>query len=170
MKSLLLKNKLIWILGLLLVFNIAADITIIYHFIQDKKTENATIESNFLQNKLEMSNEQQNGFGKIRARFANVSKPMTEQIRILKSELADEMRKDSPDTIHIRQLTRELGQIQGELLHQIATKYLDIKGICTPEQVLRLNDSYSFLLGNESAAGQQGKAYRYRHGQNRRDN
>jgi Spy/CpxP family protein refolding chaperone len=170
MKLILQKSQLIWILGLLLIFNIAVDITFIYHFVQDKATENTSIESDYLQNKLGMNNEQQSGYRKIRARFSDVSQPMAEQIRILKSELADEMRNDFPDTVQIRQMTRELGQIQGELLHQIATKYIDVKGLCTPEQVLRLNDSYSFLLGNESAGGQQGKGYRYRHGQNKRNN
>lgn len=169
MKHIFQRNKLTWILSLLLIFNIAADITIIYHFIQDKKTNDTAIETDFLQNKLEMNNEQQNGYGRIRTRFNDVSQPMVGQIRKLKSELVNEMQNDVPDTIRIRQLTHELGLIQGELLHQIAVKYVDVKGLCSPEQIIRLNDSYSFLLGNESEAGQQGKGYRYRHGQNKRN-
>jgi Spy/CpxP family protein refolding chaperone len=164
------KRVLLWIIAVLLVFNISTGITILYHVIGGKSTQADNTQIDFLQKELNLNPDQTSGLGRIRSQFSRLSQPVTDKIIGLRSELVDEMGKSHPDTIRISELADKLGELQGNLTYQIATRYIGIREICTPEQALKLNSSYQYLFGLENQPQQRGKGFRYRHGQQNRGN
>jgi len=156
------KRFLIWVIIILLVFNITAVITLLIHFNSDHKQAVKSPEPDFLQKELSLNDEQMKGVGKIRRQFREVSTPHLQKIRETRQELADEMGKAQPDSARIRLLSTDLGNLQGQLTSQIALQYLNIRDLCTPEQALKLNTAYPYLFGLDSA-GTPGEGKRYRH-------
>jgi len=164
------KRVLLWIIAVLLVFNISAGITILYHVMGGKSAPAEDIQIDYLQKELNLNSDQARGLGRIRAQFSHLSQPVTDKIIGLRSELVDEMGKNKPDTLRIRELAYKLGELQGNLTYQIATHYIGIREICTPEQALKLNSSYQYLFGLENQPQKHGRGFRYRHGQQNRGN
>lgn len=161
------KNRWLgWMFAVLLIFNISAGIAFFLHSTAEKESVEQVTAVDFFQQELGLDGTQQNGIGRIRQKFRSVSQPMADRISTLKNQLANELRQPLPDTVKIHQLTDSLGTLQGELFYQIAGRYLEIKEMCTPEQALKLNDSYQFLFGStQGNRMQNGRANRYRHGQ-----
>jgi len=161
------KRVLIWIVAVLLIFNITMGITILIHISHEQSDQTQNKETDLLKNELSLNNEQVQGLGRIRSQFREVSEPLAIRIRETRQTLVDEMAKSNPDTLHLQQLSREMGNLQAGLTYQIAIQYLEVRELCTPDQALKLNASYQYLFGLEEQPHQQGKGYRYRWGQKR---
>lgn len=162
------KRVLIWLVAVLLIFNITMGITIFIHLSNEKSSPEQTQENDFLKNELSLNNEQVQGLGRIRSQFRATSEPVALRIRVTRQQLVDEMSKNQPDTLKIKKLSDEMGKIQGELTYKIATQYLDIRDLCSPDQALKLNASYHYLFGLDEPNHQPGKGYRHRWGQGKK--
>jgi len=159
-----------WIISILLVFNISAGITILYHIYGSTSNLQEEIQTDFLQTELNLDAGQMHGLGRIRAQYRQVGEPVASAIRQVRSEIADEMTKSHPDTNRIKQLADHMGTLQGELTYRMATQYLGIKKFCNPDQAKKLNSAYRYLFGAADDTMQKGRGYRYRHGQRGRGN
>jgi Spy/CpxP family protein refolding chaperone len=83
----------------------------------------------------------------INARYVEVSGPLAEGIRAIRSEVLNELSSDMPDTLRLNSYSEELSQLQGRLHRQNMKHYLELKQVCTPDQVLRLSSLYRELYG-----------------------
>jgi len=158
------KRILQWIIAVLLVFNITAGITILIHITGEKPNQTQSRETDFLKQELSLNDEQANGLGRIRSQFRLTSQPIADRIRETRRSLIEEMGQQHPDTLRMKQLSGKLGDLQGDLTYQIAKQYLGIRGMCTPEQALKLNSAYQYLFGVDDTTQQHGKGNRYRWG------
>ena len=158
------KRFLIWIIVFLLVFNISAGIAILFHVLGENPEQAENVQSDYLQKELNLNKDQTLGLGKIRKEFNFLSKDVTGKITEIRSQLVHEMERNNPDTLRIRELTNQLGRLQGDLNYQIAMRYLGIREICTPEQALKLNSAYQYLFGLENQPQQHNRGFRFRHG------
>jgi Spy/CpxP family protein refolding chaperone len=158
------KRILKWIIAVLLIFNITAGVTILLHVSAEKPNPPQNPQTDFLKQELNLNDEQSHGLGRIRSEFRLTSQPIADRIKETRKAMIDEMGQKQPDTILLKQLSDELGHLQGEITYQIANQYLNIKDICTPDQALRLNSAYQYLFGIEDSSQQRGKGYRYRWG------
>ncbi len=162
------KRVLIGIVIVLLIFNMTMGITILIHVNDEKSNQEQSQDTDFLKSELSLNNEQVQGLGRIRSQFRATSEPVALRIREIRQQLVDEMSKNQPDTLRIKMLSEEMGKIQGDLTYKIATQYLDIRQLCSPDQALKLNASYHYLFGLDDQSHQSGKGYRYRWGQRKK--
>jgi Spy/CpxP family protein refolding chaperone len=158
------KRILLWVIAVLLVFNISAGITILFHIFGGNPTETETGQTDYLQTELNLSNEQVQGLGMIKAQFKQSSQPVASSIMEVRSKIVDELANNQPDTIKIRGLADELGVLQGELTYKIASQYVDIRDLCDPQQAQKLNNTYKYLFGVDDSALDRGRQYKHRHG------
>lgn len=158
------KRTLIWILVFLVIFNLAAGLTIFLHIRSEKSGQVQNQETDLLKKELSLNHKQVQGLGRIRAQFRAISEPVAFRIRETRQALVDEMGKDRPDTLRLHQLSMEMGTLQAELTYQIAVQYLDIRDLCTPDQALKLNSNYKYLFGIDEQPRREGQGYRRRWG------
>jgi len=158
------KRFLKWIIAVLLIFNITAGVTILRHIYTEKSNTQQNPQTDFLKQELNLNDEQTRRLGHIRSHFRLASQSIADRIIETRRAMIDEMVQKQPDTTLLKQLSDELGHLQGEITYQIANQYLNIKDICTPEQALKLNSAYQYLFGIEEPLHQRGKGNRYRWG------
>jgi Spy/CpxP family protein refolding chaperone len=65
-------------------------------------------------------------------------------------EILDELSNDKPDTILLKKLSDEFGNMHSQLKLLTIDFYLDIKEISTPEEQEELNHYFRFLLKMEN--------------------
>lgn len=121
-----------WIIAVLLVFNISAGITILYHIYDNETDQQKLVKTDFLQSELNLDAGQMKGVGRIRAQFKQAGEPLAIAIRQIRIDIATEMSKSEPDTLKLKSLSEELGALQGELNYKLAIQYLDIKKYAIP--------------------------------------
>lgn len=159
------KQILLWVIAILLVFNISAGITILYHIFGGNSSDTQVEQSNFLQTELNLDKEQVRGLGRIKAQFNQSSEPVATNIILVRSKIVNELAERHPDTVKIRKLADKLGVMQGDLTYRIASQYIGIKDLCDPQQAQKLNNSYKHLFGVDEGSLDRGRQYRHRHGQ-----
>lgn len=59
----------------------------------------------------------------------------------------EELQSDTPDTLHILQLSEELGATQTRMTILAASQYMRIRSICNPDQQQALSNVYCDLFG-----------------------
>jgi len=163
------KQILLWVVAILLVFNISAGITILYHIFGGNSSGTQMEQSNFLQTELNLDKEQVRGLGRIKAQFKQSSEPVASSIILVRSKIVNELAESQPDTVRLRELSDKLGVLQGELTYRIASQYIGIKDLCNPQQAQKLNSTYKYLLGVDDSSLQKGRQFRHRHGQQKRE-
>lgn len=158
------KRILLWVIAVLLMFNITAGITILFHIFGEDPTETKAEQSDFLQTELNLNNTQVRGLGRIKAQFKQSSEPVASSIKLVRLKIVNELAESQPDTVRIRELADQLGVLQGELTYRIASQYIGIKDLCDPQQAQKLNNSYKHLFGVDEGSLDRGRQYRHRHG------
>ncbi|NBC82546.1 MAG: periplasmic heavy metal sensor [Bacteroidetes bacterium] len=113
----------------------------------------------FFRQTLGLSQEQHHTLREIRQHFHQQGYKLQQQLSVLNRQLLDEMTSSLPDTSVIHNLTKEIGNIHQALKYQSYTYYVQMREICTPEQVEILD---SLLL--QSADSDMGlRRHRPRH-------
>ncbi len=141
-----------------------------------EKMEACTSSCQMLTMELELDPAQNAGLEAILDRYSDTSAVLLNALRENRMALLEELRKEPPDSLRIRILTGEIGLNQTLLTRLAASQYLQIRGICSPEQQEKLCNVYCDLFGcprqgmdvprgkeKEQEQG-QGKQHRYRHG------
>jgi Spy/CpxP family protein refolding chaperone len=160
-----------WLVILLLLINIAAISTIIYHIISDKSTTQ-TIEikpdaGNIITGELGLSPDQKSNFKNINGNYNQQSQKILDQLTEKRSEMLAELAKDNPDTNLLHTIASEIGHLHTNLKLLTIENFLELKKLCTPEQQIQLSKMFSDMLECEGHFKGMGKQYRYRqsHGQ-----
>ncbi|MBN1199360.1 MAG: periplasmic heavy metal sensor, partial [Bacteroidales bacterium] len=106
-------NLLIWILGGLLIITLSVLGSMIYHtWSQPEKVVSlpgCNSSCQMLFSNLELNPEQQDELDRILDHFRDSSTLVVSEMRQLRQQLMDELRKDIPDTLQILSLSEKLG-------------------------------------------------------------
>ncbi len=150
---------LIWLIVLLVVMNVAAVTTILYHNYNEKKTQSDVqinsgtggqiINGGFLRQELGFDDEQMNSFRELNQRFRPVAADITFQIDSLKNEMFSEMQKEQSDTAKLSLLSDLIGKKHGLLKQETYKFFLGVKQICTTGQKLKLGKAFQPLFKSE---------------------
>ncbi len=161
------KNRfLTWLLIVLVFINLSALASFLIYI----KTRPALVtcetqpaQGCALRNELELSDEQAGSVDLINSDYKNNVEPIVSDIRDLRSEIIDELDKESPDTVVLNRLASGLSSLQNKMQKENIRQYLELKKICAPNQALRLSELYRDLYGCPMKG--KGMQHRYRHGQ-----
>ncbi len=156
MKTFFSQNKiLIWLVVFLLLLNISAITSMIYHRVREAKDPSLLVqppilrqrrmpaEGRFLRDFLELDAEQFEQFRSSRHAFQMKAWDITEELREKKVEFLEELNRKNPDTGKIQQISEDIGKLHQALRLETGKYYLELRDICDKEQQQKL---YHFFM------------------------
>lgn len=153
---------LIWTVVLLVILNLTTIGTILYHnYRENIDTKNIVLNAEgntmlngrFFRQTLGFNEEQMDVFRKANREFRPKANTIILQIDSLKSEMFTELKKSQSDTVRLNKLSLETGALHSELKEETNRYYLKIKRVCTPEQLDKLQITFTPLFRNEPCNG-----------------
>lgn len=160
MKTFFSQNRLlIWLVIFLLVLNISAISSIIFHRVREPDNvslpfrppgpdeERIPGDGRFLRDFLELDRRQYEQFRMNRHAFQTKAWSITEELRKKKIEFLEELDKKDPDPGRIEQISEEIGQLHKALRLETGEYYLELKTICNDEQQQKLHHFFMQSLG-----------------------
>jgi len=157
------KTKLlIWSVVLLLVLNITTIGTILYHNNKENVNSktivinsegNNMLNGRFFRQTLSFDEKQMDVFRTANREFRPNANRIILKIDSLKTEMFAELKKSQSDTNKLDQLSRDTGILHAELKRETNRFYLKIKTVCTPEQLEKLQITFTPLFRNEPCNG-----------------
>jgi len=152
-----------WLVALLILLNMSTIASILYHNYQEK-TDNEVLvfdvgsenrlNGRYFRQVLDFNDEQMAAFRVANRSFQPKANMIIFSIDSLKNNIFNELKKESPDTILLGQLSENIGQQHADLKKATNQFYLKIKSVCTAEQKEQLNEVFSPLFKNKYAGGQ----------------
>jgi hypothetical protein len=156
MKTFFSQNRiLIWVILFLLLLNISAISSIIYHRVSESRNTSFIRqtpfqsdgrmrgEGRFLRDFLELEPEQFKQFGMARHAFQTKAWDITQELREKKIEFLKELNQKTPDTSKIQQISEDIGNLHKDLRLETGKYYLELREICDKEQQQKL---YHFFM------------------------
>lgn len=145
------KNRLVfWLLILLVVVNISAlagFIIFFYSKTPDSRQVPVRPSHECLKQELELDTAQTGEAEKTLAGFRRLAMPVADSIRSARLDLLDELLKERPDTVRLREIRSVILSLQMRLQDIQIEQFLALKKICTPEQATSLAGFYEKLFG-----------------------
>ena len=156
MKTFFSQNRiLIWLIIFLLLLNISAISTMIYHRAREAKNTSFVRhapfqrdsrmrgEGRFLKDFLELDPEQFEQFRMARHTFQMKAWDITEELREKKVEFLKALNQKNPDTNKIQIISEDIGLLHKDLRLETGKYYLELRTICDKEQQQKL---YHFFM------------------------
>jgi len=161
------KNRLLfWALIFLIVINLSALVSIfVFKKVQSPPVcrESPSMSCSGFCEELKLSDNQSAKVEHINQEYRSHAEPLVSAIKEKRSEILDELNNTSPDTTLLNRVTIDLTVLQTRLQRENIKQYLELKSVCTPEQVQRLSALYRDLYGCPMKA--TGNQHRHRGGQ-----
>lgn len=161
-----------WAVGLLLVLNITTIATILYHTGSDNDNEMLVIEpgseplnGRYFRQNLGFDNEQMEVYRSANRTFRTQANGIVTAIEKRKEQMFALLNAVNPDTVAIREVSANIGNLHKELKEATATFYLAIKECCTEQQQIELQKIFTPLFVNPTSASGRGYGRGERHGQ-----
>jgi hypothetical protein len=167
------KNRLVSLLLLFLVIiNLTTIITFIVFYRESRKqaAESSDLRSmRSFREQLSLNPVQSERVMSINTRFRNISGPIASSIREKRSELLEELSKEKPDTILLKKLAAEIGDLHKDLQMASIRQYMNLKEVCDSCQCMKLSEFYFQLYGTPGPVKGMGRQmqHRYRNGMNK---
>lgn len=135
-------RTLVYLIILLLVVNVAAISTIVYHRVTGSRGEmrmpfdheDGPPPSDMPR----LSLEERMAIERSRQQVDSLVTPLAESVNALRGKLLDELKNDSPDTNRVYQLISEIGALQSAIQKQMVAQFLNDRDSLRPEQRKRL--------------------------------
>jgi len=153
------RNKiLIWLVVLLVILNVTTIATILYHNYKERQIENDSVIVNsegkmingrMMRNELSFDNNQIDRFRAVNHLFRPMAIAIVFKIDSLKANMFQELQKESVDTLKLNDWSIQIGNLHGKLKQETYRFYIQIKSICTPAQVSKLENIFAPLFKNE---------------------
>jgi Heavy-metal resistance len=153
----------LFIIIVLVIFNITAIVAIVYHLRSEHRQMRPDREDNrdrgrHLADKIGFDKVQAVQFDTLRADFGRKAKVIMNSIQEKKLEMLNEFTSETPDTAKLYQLTREIGNLHAAMRRLSIDHFLAIKKISTAEQKAKLLGLFRNLMNMEEGPRQ------FRHG------
>lgn len=168
---------MIWAIVLLAVMNISTLATILYHKYESDITETVSVSGpkqletdsekfsgRYFRDQLNLNREQMDKFRKINPTFRPEARNITIELAQKRKQMLIEMTAEKSDTLILTALSDSIGQLHSDLKKITYKYYLEIKGICDPEQQRKLEQIFGEMFTNDTQMGYPGRG-RQRGGQ-----
>jgi len=148
------RNLFIWMIVILLVINISAISTIIFHVYFFKPTQHSELMSRerphkFMKKELNLSPVQEKKFSQFKTEFRNNSKEILELLKANRIVMMEELSKTNPDTTKLNQIADKIGFLHASLKKKTIKHFIDMKNICDSGQFVRLGRMYEYMIMGE---------------------
>lgn len=151
---------LTWAVVLLAVMNAATIATIIYHnYNERRQAEGAAINTGygsnplngkFFRQQLGFDEKQMDVFREANSHFRPAAFTITAAIDSLKGEMFAVLQKTMPDTGRLANLSVEIGNMHSSLKAATCQFYLQLKKVCTAQQLTKLDEAFRPLFINDA--------------------
>jgi len=165
----LTKNRVFsWIIIILLIVNISALSTIIYHGFFHKNRTFRVIEpqegfgGRFLKDELNLSSAQREEFKTSRTYFFQHTRPLFDSLMKKRIDIANEISSKKPDTLKLYKLADEWGNLHSQLKKQTIRHFLQMKSYCNPAQQEKLSGFFNDILMCDEPM--HGRGMKFHHG------
>lgn len=170
MKTLVNRSWITYLLVFLLITNLAALGTIIYFLsVQDNKPllppeQHAEMKGGDIIKSLNLTPAQNTKFIESRNRFQEKTRPVLNDVQLIRKEIIDKLDTDNPDTVKLYKLADELGKKNALLKKQAMRHFIEIRRECDPEQKIKVRAlcRHLFRIGEHD-----GRVKQHKHGLNR---
>lgn len=172
------KTKILWIvITFLAVLNIATIATIIYNNRQVKtEDENIVFEPDtqplngmYFKQTLGFDNHQMEVFRQSSRAFRQNANQIIGSINRSKEELFIELQAEQPDTVRLKEISKEIGVLHAELKDATVNFYLELNSVCNPEQKNKLKAVFVPLFRETPLQGGHGGNNGRGHGRRNRN-
>jgi hypothetical protein len=162
-------SLLIWAIVVLAIMNVTTIITVVYHKYQSDKVVNSTVNAKqaeidserfsggYFRDELNMSNAQMEKFKVINPVFRPKARFITIELAEKRKQMLVEMAAAKSDTSRLNAFSDSIGVLHSELKKITYRYYLEMKGICNPEQQVKLEKIFGEMFTNDSPLGSSGK-------------
>jgi hypothetical protein len=151
---------LVWAIVFLFLINAVTLGTIFYQSYKQQHQVDSTsitgtfsgnvINGRFFRKTLGFNNEQMAAFQKAHQQFRPQTMALTLGIDNLKAEMFAEMKNQQPDTLKLSKLSKEIGDMHGQLKLKTFQFYLKLKAVCSDQQKTQLEKIFEPLFINEN--------------------
>lgn len=155
---------LTWAVVILGVLNLSVIMSIAYHVWAERnqmesrqEKSSGSLSGREIIDVMDFTQEQKDQFHSMNGSFRESIRSINLTLDENRSNLFAELKKSVVDTVRCNYISAEIGNLHKALKIKTYRFYLDVKGICTPEQQLRLNEMFSPLFSEE-------KGSRFKHG------
>jgi hypothetical protein len=159
MNSNIKKQVLIGVIILLVIINLSALITIIFHNKQENNqlTQEEFIREDprqkgmnyYLRDELNLSNEQFDSFQNINKQYFKESKDIASNLHNKRILMLEEIANKDPNLKNLDQIAKEIGDLHYELKLNTIDHFLALKSICNEEQQILLQDFFMKMIDNQ---------------------
>jgi Spy/CpxP family protein refolding chaperone len=170
MKTFFSRYKLlIWVVVFLMVLNISAIGTILFHKYRQYKIVtrppagmryHAPGPGIYLKEELNLTNEQYARFNEARMNYQKTASDINLQLNKKKGEYLTELMTNSPDRLVLQASCDSIGSMHARLMSQTGKYYDEIRKLCNDEQVNKLNTFFMKAMQFENNAMMRGKGMR----------
>ncbi|MBN1159511.1 MAG: hypothetical protein JXA61_09035 [Bacteroidales bacterium] len=158
---------LIYVVILLAAMNIATFATIWYHVRQSNQSQEVTatgqlegdaqaFSDRYFRDRLGFTSRQMNTFRGSSMEFRRKARTINQDLIGCRISMLDEMRLDKPDLEKLEMLSDSIGTLHTGLKQYTYRYYLDIKEICSEDQIRELNRLFEEFFVNDYRMGPQG--------------
>jgi Spy/CpxP family protein refolding chaperone len=167
------KNKVItWVLVFLVIVLLTALISLIIFFTGKSNSLNQPTSENTgrrFNQELSLTPAQSGKVDAILNDYRNATGPISNNIRVYRTRLLEELATNNPDTNLINKHLEEICNLQKQMQKASVKQYMALKQICTPTQCERLSslyfELYGFQLQGKGMGKGKGMMHQYRRGQ-----
>lgn len=178
------RETLIWIIMILAVLNIATIATIVFHYYQSNvASQSLGVYSSQYSEKgvqqyngrsfrdaLGLDQEQMQQFRIVNQCFRDEGRSISFQLNQLRQDMLAGLEAPSPDTTQLNRLSDSVGILHAKLKRLTYRYYLDLQGICHPDQQGKLKLLFESAFRSDHPAGNPDSKRGFGRGRNRPGN
>jgi hypothetical protein len=160
-----------WLIVFLAITNLITISTIFYHNYAEKQpgdgividtAQNARpLNGRYMMQVVGFDEQQMRSFRDANQEFRPLAMQITREIDSIKSNMFLELRKNTPDTVQLNEMAREIGQLHGRLKYETYRFFLRIKATCRPGQKAELEKAFFPLFRNDINTQPGGPGHRH---------
>lgn len=149
-----------WALVFMIVMNVATLATIIYHNYMEHVQPDETVintgqglnplNGKFFKQQLGFDEMQMDVFRRANSHFRPEAFKIAAAIDSLKGEMFTQLQKAAPDSILLNRLSEEVGLLHSSLKKETFGFYLQLKKICSSQQLMQLEKAFRPLFVNDA--------------------
>jgi Spy/CpxP family protein refolding chaperone len=162
------KRVLVWLVAVLLLVNVAAILTMIYHVYFSSDNEISAVmpdAGQIVVKELNFDEEQQRQYHEFRQDYILASEPVLKQMTEIRHEILNEVSESLPDTAKLNSLADNIGKQHASMKKTTIAHLLRVKAICNPSQQDNLDRLILEMMQSEGAFKGMGRKFQFRHGQ-----
>jgi hypothetical protein len=168
MNFFLKKQVSVWLVVILILINIAAILTIVYHVYFDGKREPSTTETadpgKIITRELNLDQAQMQQYHNLQSDFSQESQPVVDQMTEARLGILEELSRPDSNPSKLDSLASVIGDLHYELKRITIHHLLKVKAICDSSQQNQLHNLIRDMMQSEGAFKGMGKKFQLRHG------